>query len=626
MADKSFFGRLKRLMSTSSIVARVGDNKLKVLDYNRMQAHGLETNRLVDRYTKLYGSSGYSRAGTGPYAQATDYQAMRLELYYDYETMDTDSVVASALDIYADECTLKDEFGDVLTINSSKDEIKKIVHNLFYDVLNIEFNLWPWIRNMCKYGDMYLKLDITEGVGITNAIPMSPYEMIRSEGFDPENPERVTFLQDPSLGSSMAAVGQLQKTEFENYEVAHFRLLADTNFIPYGKSMLEAGRKVWKQLVLMEDAMLIHRIMRAPERRIFKIDIGNIPPAEVDTYMERVMSKMKKTPFMRQDGQYDLKYNMMNMLEDYYLPVRGANSSTEIDTLSGMEFTGIEDIKYLQNRMLASFKIPKAFIGYSQEDGLGGKATLAAEDVRFARTIERLQRIVLSELIKLAIIHLYSQGYNNEDLVDFSLNLTNPSIIYETEKINLWDSKTSLASSMRDLNMLSEDWIYKNVFNFSPQEMDKEREEVLEDTKQKYRLDKIEQEGTDPAKNQEEFEIKDDSDDTQYEFEGEKDLGGRPKLPNGRYGTDSHPMGRDPIGSKSQIPTKSKNSKIMPKYKGGSPLARENVELARIMKKSMAIKTGQRLINEDFDRKSKKKKQNTDKGTILDEENIINDI
>ena len=432
MADKTFFGRLKRLMSTGAIVRRVGDNKLKVMDYSRAQSHGLESNRLIDRYTKLYGGKSNQM---GAYQQTSDYQAMRLELYYDYETMDTDSIIASALDIYSDECTLKDEFGDVLTINSSKDEIKKILHNLFYDVLNIEFNLWPWIRNMCKYGDMYLKLDIIEGIGITNAIPVSPYEMLRNEGMDPENPERVTFTHDASMGGGYTVGPSREANELENYEVAHFRLLSDTNFIPYGKSMLESARKVWKQLTLMEDAMLIHRIMRAPERRIFKIDIGNIPPAEVDTYMERVMSKMKKAPYMKNDGQYDLKYNLENMLEDYYLPVRGGQSGTEIDSLPGMDFTGIDDIEYLRNRMLAALKIPKAFIGY--EEGLEGKATLAAEDVRFARTIERIQRIVISELIKLAIVHLYSQGYTDSDLVDFDISLTNPSIVYETEKNKL---------------------------------------------------------------------------------------------------------------------------------------------------------------------------------------------
>ena len=154
-----------------------------------------------------------------------------------------------------------------------------MLNYLFYDVLNIEFNAWPWLRNMCKYGDFYLKLDITEKVGITNAVPLSSYEMFREEGVDPENPEVVNFTHDPTMGGAQG-YGKTANNQmkYENYEVAHFRLLNDMNFLPYGKSIIEPARKTWKQLTLMEDAMLIHRIMRAPEKRVYKIDIGNIPP------------------------------------------------------------------------------------------------------------------------------------------------------------------------------------------------------------------------------------------------------------------------------------------------------------------------------------------------------------
>ena len=164
--------------------------------------------------------------------------------------------------------------------------------------------------------------------------------------------------------------------------------------------------------------------MRAPEKIIFKIDIGNIPPAEVDNYMQQLINKMKKTPYIDQNsGEYNLKFNMMNMMEDFYLPVRGGDSGTQIESLSGMEYNAIDDVEYLRNKMMAALRIPKAFLGY--DEGIEGKATLAQEDVRFARTIERIQRIVLSELTKIAIVHLYTQGFDKEDLVGFELNLTN---------------------------------------------------------------------------------------------------------------------------------------------------------------------------------------------------------
>ena len=286
MADKSLRGRLKRLFSTNVIVRHAGGKQLKVADTNKVQA----VSTLADRYTKLY-------SGMAPYGlarqKATSDRGQRVGLFADYESMDSDSILSSALDIYADESTMRSEYGDMLQIRSDDDNIHDILHNLFYDVINIEFNLWPWIRNMCKYGDFFLKLEIAEKYGITNVTPLSPYIVSRIEGDDPVNPHYVKFLVEDEENKYTTSPSRQLETELENYEVGHFRLLSDSNMLPYGKSMVEGARKVWKQLTLMEDAMLIHRIMRAPEKRVFKIDIGNIPPNEVDNYMQRIINKMK---------------------------------------------------------------------------------------------------------------------------------------------------------------------------------------------------------------------------------------------------------------------------------------------------------------------------------------------
>ncbi len=599
MADNTFFNRLSRLFSTNTIVRRVGTNKLRVIDVNKAQAkHKLTTNRLVDRFSKLYNTIGQMNPATDP-----NFHTMKLQLYGDYEVMDEDSIIASALDIYADESTLRDEFGDVLTINCKDEEIRQILHNLFYDILNIEFNLWPWVRNMCKYGDFYLKLDITEKLGVVNALPLIPYEMYRMESFDPENPELVKFVQDPSMGGHSSFSKQSPKVEFENYEIAHFRLLSDTNFLPYGKSMVEPARKTWKQLTLMEDAMMIHRIMRAPEKRVFKVDIGNIPPSEVDNYMQRVINKSKKTPFVDQNtGQYDLKYNMNNMMEDFYLPVRGGQTGTEIDTLGGMEWTGIDDVNYLKERMFAALKIPKAFIGY--EEGVEGKATLAAQDVRFARTIERIQRILTSELTKIAIVHLYSQGYTDEQLGEFSLQLTNPSHIYQQEQIELWTSKITLARDIKETQMLSEEWVYRNIFDLSDNEIAEKRKQVIRDSKERFRKSQLEMEGNDPEVSKEALgtphtlavvdpEKDDPEPPTAWGVEP-----GRPK-DGAKPGTQDSAMGRDPLGKESR----SRDSKL--KNKSNS---------TRMMSTESNISIANRLFG--------KKKQEE---SILSENNIIDD-
>ena len=276
MADTSLFARLRRLFSTNVIVRNVGGKQLKVADTSRRQSY--QRSNLVDRYQKIYAGAGMSG-----YSDSLMSKSIRLNLFQDYEAMDADAIISSALDIYSDESTMKSEYGEVLQINSDNDQIKQILHNLFYDVLNIEFNLWPWIRNMCKYGDFFLQLKIDEKYGITNVIPLSAYDVTRLEGLDPENPEYVKFIIESATNQHrFKPEKSVTKEELENYEVAHFRLLSDSNYLPYGKSQIEGARKIYKQLTLMEDAMLIHRIMRAPEKRVFKLDIGNIPPAEVD--------------------------------------------------------------------------------------------------------------------------------------------------------------------------------------------------------------------------------------------------------------------------------------------------------------------------------------------------------
>ena len=1021
---QSLYARLKRLFSTDVIVRNVGGKQLNIKDTdNVMQA--TDRNSLRDRFNRIRSTAynAYSRDFS------LSYQASRMDLFRDYDTMDQDPIISSALDIYADECLTYNELGKVLTIHSNNNNVKQILENLFNDILNIQFNLWSWVRNMpvkydsyipllsgeniridelsqrlskgeeiwvysiqdnthkivpgkviwcdknytsniivkvifdddtfvetspehpfilrngtekfadqlkpndslmpfyrklginnqeliynpqsncydyshilidnkykskkskklatlnnhkvkdvqiineandvycmtvvgpngehdrhnfaicgktndgdinknsgvfvknCKYGDFYLKLYITPEYGIYMVEPITAYNVERIENSDPYNKRYVKFQVRPTDTS--------QSEVLENYEVAHFRHMSDSNFLPYGKcltansyiktkvgskkineiqvndeiwsfniksgefeltrvinkcesgikdilkisskntsiecsnehpiliyfngefkyklaidikigdllvtsnldrlnqydsqssyefvkndelifepvecivvkdpeetydiqvesynsnfiangivvhnSIIEGGRRVWKQLSLMEDAMLIHRIMRAPEKRVFYSDIGGIHPSEIDMFMEKMSNKLKKVPYMdEKTGEYNLRFNLQNMIEDYVIPVRGSDSGTKIETLGGMDWTGTEDIEYLKNKMMSALKIPKAFLGF--DEAMGGKATLAcivpeteiplingkiktvkeliddyhngiinyvysydentktivageiswagftrlntnvirvhldnnkyidctpdhrfmlrdgkwveakdllpdqslmplyiktkimddgseyqqylnpttntwefthnlsvidinhqseynncdvlynhkvknieilfenrdtcditikkyhnfatnagviihnSEDVRFARTIQRLQRIICSELNKIAIVHLYTQGYRDESLIDFELELTNPSTIFEKEKIEIWSDKISVATDMVENKFFSYNWAYKTIFNMSEDDINIIREQIIEDSKQKYRLNSIEDEGIDPAK------------------------------------------------------------------------------------------------------------------------------
>jgi hypothetical protein len=529
--DRSFFGRLKKLFSTNAIVTIDKDGKRRVVDVEDRQSNTNFVN-LRDRYTKLQRSYFETHQG----AQSMAYHQVRRELFRDYDAMDMDPIIGSALDIYADESTTKNEYGDVLQIKSTNENVREMLHNLFYDIMNVEFNLWPWIRNLVKYGDAFLALEIMPGKGIINVAPHSTYNVERLEGMDPNNPDYVKYKVE---------LDRFGKKEYEQYEMAHFRMLSDTNFLPYGKSMIEGARRIWKQLSLMEDAMLIHRIMRAPEKRVFKIDIGNIPPQEVDNYMQKIINKMKKTPFVdKNTGDYNLKYNIQNLTEDFFLPVRGSDSGTSIDNLAGLDYAAIEDIDYLKNKLFAALRVPKAYLSY--DENVNGKATLAAEDVRFARTIERIQRTVVSELAKIAVVHLASNGIEDSEMTNFELSLTNASTIYEQEKVNLWSEKVRLASDAKALNMLSSDWAYHNIFGLSQDEIDIERAKVILDLKDRFRHTSIEQQGQDPANPPQQQNVEEEIQKLKTEIELNREVG-RPREGN-TYGKDKHPYGRDPLG------------------------------------------------------------------------------
>jgi hypothetical protein len=596
MADTRLFTRLQRLFSTDVIIRNQGGNQLKVMDVDSIQRSGdIATNSLMDKYNRLYSPASTSLLG----AQINiNWQYLRTMVYSDYDNMDYDAIVASALDIISDESTLKNDMGEVLHIKSSDDDIQQILYNLFYDVLNIEFNLWSWIRQMCKYGDFFLKLEIAEKFGVYNVIPYTAFHIERQENYDPEHPNAVRFAYSPegifAGGSGYYGTPNLGTFDnqpgiyFDNYEMAHFRLLTDVNYLPYGRSYLEPARRIFKQYVLMEDAMLIHRISRSPDRRIFYINVGSIPPNEVENFMQKTISTMKRTPLMdNKTGEYNLKYNMQNLLEDFYIPIRGNDQTTKIETTPGLTYDGIQDVEYLRDKLFAALKVPKAFMGYEKD--LTGKATLAAEDIRFARTINRIQRIVLSELYKIALVHLYSQGYTGEQLTNFELDLTTPSIIYDQEKIALLTQKVDLAQKIMDTKLLPTDWIYDNVFHLSEDQYDEYRDLLAEDQKRSFRYKQIEEEGNDPRVTGRSYGTPHDlaslygkgrmysePENIPVGYGDDIELG-RPKEKSTNRNTQDDNFGKDRLGAKGMNDKDNENEQgsIKPEFKGGSPLSLE---------------------------------------------------
>ena len=385
----------------------------------------------------------------------------RMARYSDFSEMEATPEISSALDIYAEECVSPDVEGQVLNIRTDNRKIKGLLENLFYDVLNIEFNLVMWTRNLCKYGDFFLFNDISPDYGVVNAFPIPIAEIEREEGFDPDEMSAVRFRWI-SQGNRI----------LENWQVSHFRLLGNDAFLPYGSSVLEGARRIWRQLILIEDAMLVYRIIRAPERRVFYIDVGNIPPENINEYLEQAQSSLKRNSVIdKSTGKVDLRYNPLSVDEDYFLPVRGGDTGTRIDSLAGGSNTNdIEDVQYIQKKLFAALKIPKAYLGYDED--IGSKSTLAQEDIRFSRTIQRIQKTLISELNKLAMIHLYCHGYTGEDLLDFNLYLSNPSSIAQQQKLELIRTKFEISAQAPE-GIVDREWIRKHVLDLTDDDIER---------------------------------------------------------------------------------------------------------------------------------------------------------
>ena len=383
----------------------------------------------------------------------------RMARYSDFSEMEATPEISSALDIYAEECVSPDVEGQVLHIYSENRMIKQLLNELFYDILNIDFNLVMWVRNLCKYGDFFLFNDIHPEYGVINCFPIPIAEIEREEGFDPDDPAAVRFRW-VTQGNRI----------LENWQVSHLRLLGNDAFLPYGSSVLEGARRIWRQLILIEDAMLVYRVIRSPERRVFYIDVGNIPPENVADYLEQAQTALKRNAVIdKSTGQVDLRYNPLSVDEDYFLPVRGGESGTRIDTLAGgSNTTAIEDVEYIQKKLFAALKIPKAYLGYDED--IGAKATLAQEDIRFSRTIQRIQKTIIAELNKVAMIHLYTHGYTEENLLDFELKLSNPSSIAQQQKLELIRTKFEIASQTPE-GIVDREWIRKHILDLNDDEI-----------------------------------------------------------------------------------------------------------------------------------------------------------
>tara|TARA_R110002020_G_scaffold138469_7_gene308544 strand:+ start:14723 stop:16606 length:1884 start_codon:yes stop_codon:yes gene_type:complete len=419
------------------------------------------------------------------YQKSVFYETSRLASYMDYEAMEFTPEIAVALDIMSEEsCTLSEK-GQIMSVYSDSSRIKKVLEDLFFNVLDIHSNLPMWTRNTCKYGDNFIYLKIDYKSGIIGASQLTNIDIERKEtGLFPF--QESLESEDDTKKREVTFVWKDRSLEFNAWEIAHFRLLGDDRKIPYGTSVLEKVRRIWKQLLLAEDAMLVYRVTRAPERRVFKVYVGNIDDEDVESYVQKVANKFKRTQQVdQQTGQSDIRYNTLAVDQDYFVPVRDPNASMPIETLPGASnLDQIADIQFIQRKMVTALRVPKTFLGFEEPTGEG--KNLALMDIRFARTINRIQQAIIQELNKIAIIHLYILGFHDE-LNNFKLSLNNPSTQGEMLKVEQWKEKVLLYKDLvagvdGGIAPTSHTWAKKNIFNWSS-------DEILEDLEQQ-RLEK----------------------------------------------------------------------------------------------------------------------------------------
>jgi len=446
--DQTLFQRLSKLFKSGPVVKR--------------KIRNLDTTIAVADKTKSSGALLFQKSLAPTYATITANAynlSERLMRYQDFQEMEYTPEIAAAMDIYADETVAQDDKGRVLHIYSDNEKIKEILEDLFYNTLNVEFNLRSWARNLVKYGDFFLYNDVSPEYGVINAFPIPVNEIEREENYDPNDPFAVRYRW-VTLGNRT----------LENWEVTHFRLLGNDMFLPYGSSVIEPARRIWRQLILIEDAMLVYRVVRAPERRVFYIDVANIPPENVPMYVEEQRKNLRTNQVVdRATGRLDLRYAPLSIEDDYFIPVRGSESGTRIDTLAGgQNAAAVEDVAYIQKKLFAALKVPRAYLGY--DEMLSSKATLAQEDIRFSRTINVIQKVLISELNKLAIIHLYSNGFNSEELQNFTLRLSNPSTVAQQQKLELWRAKFEIAGSVPE-GMGSKEFVRKTIWGLTDEQI-----------------------------------------------------------------------------------------------------------------------------------------------------------
>ena len=466
----NIFSNTSNVTDISKSTQTIGVDRELLRTQDRVEYETKKLEKQQHSYLKLL----WNKANSFIKNQIIQNEARRIPSYYDYEKMEEYPIIGAALDIFMEECTTPNEAGNVLNIYSDSVRVKKGLEDLFYNRLKINVNIGMWIRNMCKYGDNFVYLDVDPDVGIIDCKQLQNIEIERDEG------SLFNYLMDSEKKGVTFRWKTSRTVEFKNWQIAHFRLLVDDRRIPYGVSILEKARRFWRNLLLTEDAMRTIRLIRASDRRVFYVNIGNIDPNDVPAYIQGIMDRYKRKKIVDPEtGQEDIKLNVMGIDQDYVIPIRDANDGSKIDTIQGQTNLDIADIEYDLKLLVTALRVPKTYLNF--EEAVAEGKSLAMQDVRFARTVNRIQQCALQELNKIAMIHLIGVGLEDE-AGNFSLTMNNPSIQSQVLRLELISSqidayKAATEAGADGIAPMSHTKAKKTILNFSEEEI---KEDLLQ--------------------------------------------------------------------------------------------------------------------------------------------------
>lgn len=446
---KNNIERVQNYFKKKTIIVPHGKDGEKIV-FKTMQDDSSSLNNM------WFGGGGYRGYSMGSYYY-NKFKYNRLFLFQDYDLMETDSIISRALDLLAEEACLPNEYDEIIQIDTDNEKIRVTLEHLFYEIMNVEFTLKGYIRQMLKYGDCFLFMVQEDKLGIVDFLPLSTVD-VDIEYKDGQKEYKIASLNNKDI-------------IFDDSNVVQFSNPKNIELAPYGMSHLESIRRYWKQLRLLEDFMMVYYLLRSVNQRVFRVDVGGLAPKDVPDFIQKIKMTFKKVPLQDEEtGEYNLNYDPLTLIDDIVLPVREGYQNTEFDELPASTETNIvEGINYFRQKMMAGLGIPNFLLNY--EEQINAKNTASSEDRRFGKTIESIQKLAISELEKIAVIHLILQGYTKSEVMEFSIKLTPPSDMREMEKIELLQQRVDLATAYKDAGFHSMQWVWENIFEMSEDEI-----------------------------------------------------------------------------------------------------------------------------------------------------------